>query len=409
MIIEPENEILLVAYYRSLDMAPEAIGRLLGFSIPTISRRLKEARDKGYLREVHVFNPGNRLEAIYPYLSDHQQADKFLRFFGRQTLQNVIIVPRTFPTPQDNLRLVGRAAAVHFADVLRGGYVVGVSFGRTILEMVRAAQELYGAGEWPTKDIEFVPLLGGLSVLPKLQPAEAFECAASSLASELARVFKGHTTGQLFLPTPAFVPTGFLTGDNSQDMNERIRVAQEFVSSIPEYQMIFGTKSVLRREPAALIGKMDIMVTSVGGPLSQQSAPQQDDTQQSEAGWLSTGGPIINERERYELARAGVVGDICGHFISETQVTGFSPATSVITEVNRRVFGASPLDFQECARRALRGEKKPGVIMIANSARKAAAVLSAIRNGCVSTLIIDKELADEIERLVPELKEFIPE
>jgi DNA-binding transcriptional regulator LsrR (DeoR family) len=400
-MVDKEHQILLVAYYRSLGMKPEEITDLLKISLPTVSRRLQDARDKGYLKEMSVLNiPKEDLEVIYPYLSDYPRAKRFQEFFGKRFLQKVIIVPDISSLvgspkkPVNNLELIGRVAAVHLSSVLKDGYIVGVSFGRTIQAMTKAARELFHAGEKRLREVQFIPLIGGLSVLPQLTASElyslAFECSASELAASLALTFKGDITNQLSLPTPAFVPQEFLKG--REDYEERIKVAHEFVSSIPEYTKIFGRRSAaMGRDQEALISKMSIMITSVGGPLSE-----------SEAGWLGKGGPIIDEEERKKLEEAGVVGDICGHFITMDQVADFPP-DHIVSKVNRRVFGPSPLDFRNCAQRALKNNE-PGVIMIANSAHKAAAVLSAIRGGCVSTLIIDKELADAMEELEPGLK-----
>jgi DNA-binding transcriptional regulator LsrR (DeoR family) len=387
----PEEQILVAAYYRSLNLSNEEIGRLLDLDVPTVRRRIQDAEKKRYLREVHVFSPGGSLAKIHPLLSNHRQAQHFLDILGRETLQNIIILPRMPVEFVDSRTLLGRAAAIHLNSVLRDDYRVGVSFGRTILGIAEAAQDLSETGELYKKSAEFYPLLGGLSVLsPQLTSTEAFRCAASSLASELARVFKGDMAGQMYLPTPAFVPKGFLVDAlTAKERNERIATAQAFVNSIPEYQRIFGLNRY-PRDKGALIAQMDIIITSVGGA----------------SGWLSTSGPIIDDKEGVQLTVAGVVGDICGNYVTAQNVSDFPAEAHIITEVNRRVFGASPLDLQACARRAVegRGEKRPGVIMVANSLHKAAAVLSALRNRCVSTLIVDQELADELVRLYPRLE-----
>jgi DNA-binding transcriptional regulator LsrR (DeoR family) len=406
--LDKETEVLLVAYYRSLGMSPKQIEALHNWSQATISRRLNQAKKAGYLQETVTFTPGKDIDKIEDFFPNSAQEDAIESHFGKEhLLRKVIIVPTpTATAPKDErTKRVGRAAAIYLANVLKDHYVVGVSFGRTLRDVVMGFSEPYNVAVRPSREgVMFVPLVGGLSVLPERSGSQrdVFECAASSLAIQLARVFLGESaaTGQISLPTPAFVPTIFLADTPPKDWDDRINVARQFVKSIPEYRQIFGIGEARNRDPGALIGQMDIMLTSVGG-LLDPTASSQPGTQSSEAGWMSTSGPVTTE-EYAQLASEGVVGDIAGHFITDSEVTEFGK-DSIITKVNRRVFGASPRDFQVCAQRTYENDR-PGVVMVASTANKAKAVVSAINKGCVSTLIIDQELADAMESLVPLLK-----
>ena len=113
----------------------------------------------------------------------------------------------------------------------------------------------------------------------------AFECLASTLAARCRVYLRGGAIeGQLMLNTPAFIPPEYIRNGPPED----IKVAKRFISAIPEYNQIFG-------EDGLIPTKMDVMISSVGPRV---------------AGWLEVGGPLIDKKERKQLLKEGVVGDI---------------------------------------------------------------------------------------------------
>ena len=108
-------------------------------------------------------------------------------------------------------------------------------------------------------------------------------------------------------------------------------------------------------------------------------------------------GPIYTDKERSQLETEGVVGHLCGTFITEDRVDGF-PKDSLVETVNQRVLGTRPSDLQRCVVRA-RQETSGGVILVAEGAGKARAVVSAISNRCITELICESELAVELARI----------
>lgn len=268
--MDKHTQILMVTYYRSLGMTPSDIREVMGISEPTVARRISDAKDLRYLRELLVPSiPEEYYDTVYSHATNYPQAQRFLRIFGEGILKQVIIVPEKLSSQsqESKLRLLGRAAIIHLASILRNGHIVGVSFGRTIREMARAGGELFDSSDRSVK-ADFVPLIGGLSVLPQSQSVvppilHFFECSASVLAANLARTFKGYAADQLFLPAPAFVPRAFLKGTDEQ-IEDRIRIAQEFIESIPEYREVFGRIGISEeRDKDSLISKMDIMLISL--------------------------------------------------------------------------------------------------------------------------------------------------
>ncbi len=404
-----ELEIVEAAYYRSLGMTQEEIAGALRKSVATVTRRLAEAHARGYLREVTALNvPDQLLAAVVERVSDKTRAKAFEEYFGRRILRKAIIVPvlgaqagrdaagghaAAAERRAKARAYVGRAAAGHLASVIAGGHVVGVSYGRTLRTVSEAALALVGTGKNRVK-VDFFPLVGGLLALidPRASRPEdrrdAFRYSAAEIALQLAHAFRGESSGQLQLPTPAFCPRQYLEDGGT------LAGAMAFVRSIPEYRAIFGVGDHRHRDPDSRISQMNVAITSVGGPPARVG-------DQRETGWYSKEDVVFDSKEIDALIEAGAVGDFCGHFITEGQMEG-SGSASVLDELNQRLIGPHPMDFQRCAEKA-HLENTPGVILVAHSADKAAATLSALKNGCVSTLIVDDALARKMEELEPSL------
>ncbi len=404
-VSQHEDEVLSAAYYRTLGLKQEEIAQLLGKSIATITRRLRDAQEAGLLQEKIVLNATPEdLKHIYARVSNRRLGRQIEEHFGKRTLQQVIVVPTpsTGMTPAAIRGLLGKSAAVHLASVLAQypeQQLVGVSFGRTVRAIADASESVADPGR-AALNVDFIPLTGGLSALPGPSTGEtlsetaedeqylkdAFTYSASENALTFAKAFRASASGQLHLPTPAFCPRRYLEGGGT------LKHALHFVESIPEYQFILGTTVNGKRDPSALIARLTCAITSVGGPPNSSGEEQ--------GWWLGTRGPLLgNELEA--ITAEGVIGDICGYFITEDQVSGFSH-DSTVYQVNQRLFGPTPDDFRHCARNALLNGH-PGVIMVAHHSSKARAVLSAIRNECVSTLIVDDALAHSIIELEPGL------
>jgi DNA-binding transcriptional regulator LsrR (DeoR family) len=240
------------------------------------------------------------------------------------------------------------------------------------------------------RSIEFVPILGDL-LLERAAPlySENHRCHATNLAAQLADFF-GQTRSRILLHAPAYIPEGF---QPKTEHAERVRTARAFIEAIPAYRLVFGE----RRD--GLIDRVDTLVTSVGGPLVLDPEDQ---------GWLRP--TVTNADERASLQSAGVVGDLCGRFVTKTQVTNF-PADSAITAANDRCFGPQIEHFRECATRARdtaasRNSEDPspglGVMVVAAGAEKAEVVFSVCFNKLVNELVVDSDLAAALLKLTKE-------
>lgn len=204
------KEIIKVAYFKSIGMSLSQIAEKLKTSEITVRRRLKDAQNR-YLKESIVLDISeSELADVYPEILDYEQMERFEKFFGTKNVRVIIApeIPKNITGQVNTLKWLGKIAAIHISSILKEGYTVGVSFGRTIKEVSLAARELFYNPK-NNRKIRFIPLIGGLSVL-NLKPSElyslAFQCSASQIAADLSETFNGSTEGQIYLPIPAFVP-----------------------------------------------------------------------------------------------------------------------------------------------------------------------------------------------------------
>jgi deoxyribonucleoside regulator len=147
--------------YYERAMTQDAIARSLRLSRPTVSRALERARALGIV-QIRIHDPEGSAAALGTTLA---------RRFG---LRDVVLAEGGDPATPGALRsAVARAGAEYLQARLRRGTVIGVTWGRTLRELVAALK--------PTdlEDVSVVQMLGGLGVV---------EEETTGLAEDLARV-----------------------------------------------------------------------------------------------------------------------------------------------------------------------------------------------------------------------------
>jgi deoxyribonucleoside regulator len=236
-------------YYR-LNLTQDEVGKRLGISRFKVGRLLDRALREDAVR-IEIVHPAARLVALEDALAQ--------RFGLRGAL--VVDVPAT-GSPADDERLarerVAAAAAGHLASLQPGG-AIGVSWGRTMLEL--AARLRPG---W-TAATEIVQLNGAIS-----------RSERPTRYQEVVERF-GITSGAAIrlMAAPAIVGTA------------RLRRALEADPAVGE------TLEAARRAPSAVFGMGTL------GPDSVHVA----------SGYL-------DDADLTQLARAGAVGDVLGRFLS---------------------------------------------------------------------------------------------
>ncbi len=146
--------------YYERSMTQDAIARSLRLSRPTVSRALERARALGIV-QIRIHDPEGSTAALAATLG---------RRFG---LRDVVLAEGDPGTPGALRAAVARAGADYLQSRLRRGMVLGVTWGRTLRELVAALK--------PTdlEDVSVVQMLGGLGVV---------EEETTGLAEDLARV-----------------------------------------------------------------------------------------------------------------------------------------------------------------------------------------------------------------------------
>ncbi len=155
-----------VMYYMQYKTQNE-ISNILGISRPTVSRLLKEAKDKGIVKiQIQDFKENyNHFERL---------EDEIERKYG---LLEVIIV--NDENDENTLKQeLGKATARYLERILKNKDIVGVSMGTTL-------KEIYKFVSSESKvDATFIPLIGGVGQI-------GIELHANQIVMDLSRAFKG--------------------------------------------------------------------------------------------------------------------------------------------------------------------------------------------------------------------------
>jgi DNA-binding transcriptional regulator LsrR (DeoR family) len=140
---EVEKMVIVAHDYYEKNMSQVEIAKELGLSRPTVSRLLNGAR-----REKIV-----KIEVINPYRLNLELA-KLLS--EKLELDNAIVISGQSPAPEIIRRNIAYAAANYLEKVIQPGDVVGLGWGRTLKELANYTKPNR------TKDVLFIPLLGGV-------------------------------------------------------------------------------------------------------------------------------------------------------------------------------------------------------------------------------------------------------
>jgi DNA-binding transcriptional regulator LsrR (DeoR family) len=205
--------------------------------------------------------------------------------------------------------------------------VIGFGHGRTLAAVVDQLPRV------PRADLKFVSLLGSLTRNAAANPFDVIHRLAGKVGGD-----------SYFLPVPFFA------------------------DSVDDKAVLAAQRSV--RDVFALARRADLVVVGIG-ELS------------AEAHLRASG--MITSGEFEELAAAGAVGEVLGHFFA-------ADGRSVAAEINQRALGLAPDD--------LRGKE---VVAIAGGRGKARAIAAVLASGLLTGLITDESTARRLvqRQLVP--------
>ena len=263
--------VVKVAQMYYLDgLKQEQIAKQIGISRSLISMILTEAKERGIV-QVTIRDP----------LQNHDELARRLASFYPKT--TFMVVPTSSRDADALRKLVAQRAAVLLEVALRAGDVMGLAWGRTCYELVKAFR--------PKERVEIsvVPLIGG-----------SFQTARYFQINELVRELAERAGG-----TPYFIH------------------APAFYSSREERDLHLASSSlqVIRQKWRA----MDLLVTGIG-TLPREGSDDREN--------------YIGEVEVFrKLSKKGAVGDICARYFD-------AEGKFIIDDHYERVVGAPVEDLK---------------------------------------------------------------
>lgn len=269
------------------------IANQLGLSRFKVLRLLKEARKRGIVR-IEVASP----------IGECMELEDQLRQMG---LTDAVVAPVVDDAPVEAAaEAIGIAAGKFMRDSISHGTSVGIAWGRTVAEVVKAMREF---GARPDVSLTVVQLMGGIGELD-------YTISSSKLGSDLAAIYGGQCH---FLHAPAIV--------ESADLCRQLR----------EEPSIRQTMELARAVDIALVGV---------GRVDEESGLVQ--------------GHVLSPRDVALVAGEGAVGSICACFFDEN-------GRECVQPLGDRIVGISLDDLKRIPTRVLvaGGEAKEKAILAA--------------------------------------------
>ncbi len=232
------------------------------------------------------------------------------------------------------LKALAFSGASYLHAVLQrdAGQIVGIGHGRTLAAVVRHLPSM------PTSEVKFVSLLGGLTRKFSASPFDVIHLIAERTDSEA-----------YLMPVPLYANSA---------ADRAVLLAQLGISAVFD-----------------LARRADLMLVGIGEARPSGSL-------------VKTG--MIRPDEVAELERAGVAGEMLGHFFDAS-------GNMVETELSSRSISLSPRD--------LRGRN---IVAIAGGPSKVEGIRAALASGLLKGLITDeltaRRLVDERSAVVPDKK-----
>ena len=366
---EESYRILRVAYlYSQFGMSNQEVANYLNISQPTVSRRLKEARNKKWLIEKPTICWPEELKHIQSSVYDNLDLGNKIIELSNGTISKVRVCPPEF-TNNNFHEYVATATAQLIEDQLSSGeHIMGINWGNTIYEMALRMNP------FENPNLTIVPIFGDLGLSSNHQ-ARRYD--SSNLARLIARRVNSKID-PIRLTFQAIVPRKFL---------EEIEIIKKYLQEgDTSYGEVFGTK-----DKKGLINEVDTIITGVGA-LSEDTL------------WYHY-LPELKDN-KYSVLKAledkGVVGDVGQHFLSRDRGNDKS-----IDEINHRVNGLMVEHFSNLAEKHRRNSNNIpqermglGVVMAVSGNNKARIVLEAIKRNLVNTIILDETQAINVIQLI---------
>lgn len=367
-------------------MTNVAISKKLGVSQATVSKAITEALNEGLLRltfDEELLSAGDRT-ALRSQVASGELRQLLAQM--KKVEDAIIKAPNVhvFDSGSEKstreawpLRLstFAKNVAPLACELIRASKVCSVSWGETMAAIVHGIETLRVK---PTgKGAFFVPACGDMLDGPPNK------VGASSLAYRLDVAINDdpeHRSSIWMAGVPARYP------DRHDGLTAtEIEVVKKYIRSLPAYKKIFGDErnrlSGDLRKP--LVDKIDLILTSCG-PAERP---------------LGYGGRQLLRAAGlgHKEARDLIAGDLSGNLLKRASIDEIRSAR--IDQINAGWCGVTLKQLAECNKRS-RGGHTPGVALCALGANKVESVLEVTRLGLANHLLIDNDLASELERRI---------
>lgn len=353
----------------------EEIAEKLNIRQPEVARLLMSAEEFGWLDQSPRFS-----EEFPVKLLEEMKARFFVFEALKEAVENItsdgakttihVTTGSDFP----------KLAAAELATLLQRSRQVGVTFGHTLADIVDSLLDAKDMVSISHLNLRFLPLSGMPVHLAKND--KDFRYHSTYLADRLQERVKTSDSMPMLNAVPAYISSDFV--------GERLDAIRSFIEGIPGYVEVFGVRDPLGRDSYGRVRDVDTILTSVGLVA--------DDDELT--------GTFVRERFLQETPRflysdlkKWVFGDIAGILLPREGIDASARAT--IDGMNDRWVGMRLSHVISCVERAAR-DNLPGVVVFAHQPEKAEIIEQLIRRSLVSHLIVDADLAKELEdRLCP--------
>jgi DNA-binding transcriptional regulator LsrR (DeoR family) len=371
-------EMLAVAKLAAEGMSQVKIAAILDLFPAKVNQLVKAALHEQYLVEKTDFVKDGVSDHLMLKVEDriHQKERTenllaFLQSTPRRPVLRIFACDAPVTDRAQRVEQLGKQAAPYLKTLLERSSKCGLTWGGMLRGTVSALSELPFPSR--TQAMECIPLSG--------EPLgnEPMSFSSSSLAHDLGKIVNGKSYDAPSLSmVPAFLPEGFTKNE--------IQGLWKLIGLVRSYGTIFGRRGIKNNEKP-LVEQLDMILTSVGPAESPLGFGQ---------GTLFETGKLTIEDLR-EL----VLGDMGGACVQRPDL---KPALlRKFQEFSERWTGLRIEHIQACSAQAKDlHQGPPGVVVISGGKARARFIYEIAKRGLINHLIIDDELARELDTIVSE-------
>lgn len=284
------------------------------------------------------------------------------------------------------------SAASVIWPLLSTGKIIGITWGRSLAQLLAAARKLRLASPYQDRDRndpdqpQVIPLCG--ESLGSMRPSSL---SSSALAQGFGELLTSRAEDEYL--SLNMVPV-FFPGPQAFDERE-LRGARKLLNFSLAYVKVFGPQpdgTAGPQNPASrksdrpipptsldepLAERLDVVVTSI----SRENRPfGMGDSEEN-----SWNAVLLADLERL------LIGDLAGVPLHRPRLT--PKENDKLDELLQRWTGLKESHLRDCAARAMRNGKGPaGVIVIGSGVERVSCVLEAVRRGLVNHVVVDEAL-----------------